>query len=52
MSSSKCRFSVYYSVSVGGNIRFESVFLEDAQNFARHIYASEKSIAAIHEVQR
>jgi hypothetical protein len=43
------RFSVYYVVSVGEEVRFESVYEDQATGFAQAIYERDGIIAEIHE---
>ena len=43
---------VYFRVSTKGGVRFETLFLEQAEEFARGIYRATKQIADIDEVQR
>lgn len=44
------KFSVYYRVSTRGAVRFETLFLEQAEEFSRGIYRASKVIADIDEV--
>lgn len=44
------KFPVYYRVSVCGQKRFESVFLEQAKEFATQLYQKERVIADIDEL--
>ena len=46
------KFLVYYRVSLSGLIRFESVYLTDAEKFARHVYEESRAICEIDEVTR
>jgi hypothetical protein len=45
-------YSVYFRVSVRGEVRFETLFIEQAEEFSRGIYRASKQIADIDEVQR
>jgi hypothetical protein len=44
------KFDVYYRVTTRGVVRFESVFLQDAEAFARGIYKAEKVVSDIDEL--
>jgi hypothetical protein len=46
------KFHHYYRVSLDGVTRFETLFLEQAEEFARHLYKSEKRVSDIDEVSR
>lgn len=46
------RPEVYFRVSTRGGVRFETLFLPQAEEFARHIYQATKQIADIDEVAR
>lgn len=46
------KFPVYFRVSVAGKTRFESVFQDQAEEFAKGVYRETKVIADIHEVTR
>jgi hypothetical protein len=46
------KFKVYYRVSVNDRVRFESLFLDQAQEFARQVYRDEQIIADIDEIER
>jgi hypothetical protein len=52
MERTMIEYKVYYRVSVQGRVRLESVFLNEAQEYASSIYRKEKSIADIDEVDR
>lgn len=43
---------VYFRVSTNGNVRFETLFIEQAEEFCRGIYRATKQIADLDEVQR
>jgi hypothetical protein len=42
----------YYRVSLNGVTRFETLFVEQAEEFARNLYRSEKRVSDIDEVSR
>lgn len=46
------RFPMYYKVSVDEKVRFETVYLTDAQNFAKNLYKEENVLAQIDEIDR
>jgi hypothetical protein len=52
MSAQTMKFKFYYTVATKGAVRFESVYQVDCERFARDIFAAEKIIAEIHEVER
>jgi hypothetical protein len=42
----------YFRVAVNDRVRFESIFQDEAEKFARSVYQAEKVIPVIEEIPR